>query len=646
MAKKVEKTITTNQTTTVQKLDSWCEKNLTVIFYATLFICVLFSSLLFDIRVSLTGDDSNYVIRAWDFIKEFKYPSFQGPLYPWALSPFIAIWGISMGILKFLSLLFMAGFFMFFHFAFRKRIPASVHAGILLLLSINSYLLYYASQTYSEAMYMFVLAATIAGFFAWFVDEDTDKNLKEGWKQFLYLSLLILALILTRSVGFAFLGILWVYFASRKQWKNILWITLFVVALYVLFLGIKMLLWGNADATFSSQGSSLLYKNYYNQQEGKEDLVGLMARFAENTQLYFSKHFYMMIGMREDDPTIPKNSMLTMLFLAIASLTVYKVFKNNRYLFFASLVAISFCGLTFIMLQTQWDQGRLIVPYFPFILLFILGGVYYMLNIKGTSLLFLLPIFVGLLFLPTLSRAVDHISAASKINSKYYGLSPDWVNYTKLSEWAGKNVPTDKIIACRKPSISFIYGKGRRFFSLDRVPMWNSKTYVEGLASDTSNVCILTNKQLGTNVGMGLVLPRMSRYIQADVITGDLLHFVFRIPQENKAEIAKLLSDNALQPIALSNLSNEVVKSKDTYTIYPDSMLLNLKNRNVGYILSASLRKYAQQKTGETINTVERYMMFIETKYPGIFKRTTQMGDTEDEPAWIYEIRYDQFGIK
>lgn len=647
MAKKTEKPsskATPSNASSVQVFDKWCDKNLNFIFYATLLICVVFSALLFDIRVSLTGDDSNYVIRAWDFVKDFKYPSFQGPLYPLALSPIIAIMGISMGTLKFLSLIFMAGFFIFFHFAFRNRIPASIHACVLILLSINSYLLYYASQTYSEAMFMFILAATITGFFTWFVDDDTDKSIKTNWKQFLYISLLILALILTRSVGFGILAVIWIYFASRKQWKNILWITIFVIALYLLFLGLKAIIWNSADSTFSSQGSSLLYKNYYNQQEGKEDLAGLVVRFFENTQLYVSKHFYMMLGMRDDDPTIPKNSLLTVLFLAVATISFVKVFKNNRYLFFASLVAVAFCGLTFVMLQTQWDQGRLIVPFFPFIILFILGGIYYLLKQKDTNLTFMLPIVAALIFFPTLSRAADHIKAASKINSKYYGLTPDWENYTKLSEWTGKNLPADKTVACRKPSISFIYSKGRKFFSLDRVPLSNSKTYMNMLNADTSNVVVLSNRQLANNL-MALI-PQFSPYLQADVITGETLHFVYQVPNEDKAKFHKLLNDNSIKPLSLKYLQTEVAKSPDTYTVYPDSLLLNLKNRNVGYVLSASLRKYSAQKTNETINTVERYMLFVETKYPGIFQRTMQMGANDDEPAWIYEIRYNQFGLK
>jgi hypothetical protein len=61
---------------------------------------------LFDIRVSLSGDDSEYILRAYNFIHG-EFPTFQGPLYPIVLSPFIALFGISLPLLKMLSALFL-----------------------------------------------------------------------------------------------------------------------------------------------------------------------------------------------------------------------------------------------------------------------------------------------------------------------------------------------------------------------------------------------------------------------------------------------------------------------------------------------------------------------------------------------------------
>jgi hypothetical protein len=625
----------------LDQLNRWCENHMKQIFSVSLLLSVIFSALLFDVRVSLTGDDSSYIIRASDFVNEFRYPSFQGPLFPMMLSPIIALVGIKMVPLKILSFIFMAGFITMFHYAFRKRIPAIVHTSILVLLAVNPYLLYYASQTYSEAMYMFLLAAVMFGFFKWFVDEDKDKTLQEGWKHFLYLGLLMLALSLTRSAGFAIIGIIAIYLIFRKQWKNLLWIAVFFIGLALVFQGIKMAIWHQSDAQFSTQGNSLLYKNYYNPESGKEDLVGFAGRLVENTQLYVSKHFYMMLGMRDDDPTIPKSALTTLFFLAITGIAVYQSFKNNRYLFFASLVAIGFCGLTFVLLQTSWDQGRLIVPYFPFILLVIIGGLYY--YTKKNNVGTLLPIVVIFLLLPTLVRASDKIKQARSIDGEYYGLTPDWANYTKMSAWAADKLPKDKMIASRKPSISFIYGHGRKFYSIDKVPTFDTPSLLNKLSNDTSAIFIVPNTQLAHNMGLNQLVTRISSFLYADVVAGETLHLIYRIPKQHKEDISKMFTSVNANYLTVSDLKQAVNNSKgEYYTVYPDSLFYQLKNNKVGYILSASLRKYANQKTNETINTVERYMLFLQTKYPEIFKKVAQMGNDDDEPAMIYKIQYPE----
>jgi len=44
------------------------------------------------------------------------------------------------------------------------------------------------------------------------------------------------------------------------------------------------------------------------------------------------------------------------------------------------------------------------------------------------------------------------------------------------------------------------------------------------------------------------------------------------------------------------------------------------------------------------INTVERYMAFIQEKYPLIFTKISQIGDENNEPATIVKIEYEKYG--
>ena len=76
----------------LQSMDGFLDQRLGWLIWVILGITFLFSLLLFDSRVSLSGDDSFYIIRAYDFIHSFKYPAFQGPLYPMVLSFLLHIW--------------------------------------------------------------------------------------------------------------------------------------------------------------------------------------------------------------------------------------------------------------------------------------------------------------------------------------------------------------------------------------------------------------------------------------------------------------------------------------------------------------------------------------------------------------------------
>src|SRR6056297_1010458 len=79
----------------LDRFDQFFDKKNTLFLLISFFFTLLFSFLLFNFRVSEAGDDSAYILRAYDFINEFKFPTFQGPLYPIFLSLFIFIFGLN-----------------------------------------------------------------------------------------------------------------------------------------------------------------------------------------------------------------------------------------------------------------------------------------------------------------------------------------------------------------------------------------------------------------------------------------------------------------------------------------------------------------------------------------------------------------------
>jgi hypothetical protein len=90
----------------VEKINVFFDSKLNTVFLVSIILSILIFYNLFDIRVSLSGDDSEYILRAYNFIHG-EFPTFQGSLYPIVLSPFIALFGISLPLLKMLSALFL-----------------------------------------------------------------------------------------------------------------------------------------------------------------------------------------------------------------------------------------------------------------------------------------------------------------------------------------------------------------------------------------------------------------------------------------------------------------------------------------------------------------------------------------------------------
>lgn len=630
------------------QMNAYLDKRIGWLIWVILGITFFFSLLLFDSRVSLSGDDSFYIIRASDFIHSFKYPGFQGPLYPMVLSIFVAMFGISLVPLKVLSLIFVLGFMYLFFIAFRSRIPSSLLVITLLVLSINSFILYYSSQTYNEAFYLFMQIVLVLVFFRSFIDKEKEASFKQDLQRHLILAISLLALALTKNAGYSAVLAVLGYFILRGQWKNIFYsIAAFAVVLLV-YQGVKYFLWSDGGLQFSTQGSSLMNKDYYNPQAGKEDFGGFVTRLIDNSNLYLSKHFMSMIGFRKVVPAMSVSSIVSVLIymLSIGSLVI--TFKNNKYLFFTGLLTGAFLLISFLILQTKWDQNRLIIPAIPLLILMIFSFIYYVSRIKEYKLLQVaVPILAVLIFFQSLGVTAGAIKVNQQISGKYGGLSPDWKNYLKASEWAALNLPKDAIVACRKPSISFVYGKGRNFYGIMQLPAYSTNVFVNNWTKNDSAYMLFNYADFGGKQLNPQLFAMLKENMVAMLFVGDTVFFADRIEAGNRKSFYKEVNSAGFTYIssaaALKPLLNQ---GKVVKLYYPDSLLSQLQNNGVTHILTANLRRNSTQKDGMIINTVERYMAFIQEKYPQIFSKVSQIGDDDNEPAIIVKIEFEKYGRK
>jgi hypothetical protein len=627
-----------------EKINDFLNLHLERIFWISFWLTLLSGLLLFNIRISLSGDDSSYIIRAADFIQHGTLPGFQGPLYPILLSPFVGIFGIRVIILKFISLLLILGFLWLTYKAFKDRIPALLLVSMLFLVSVNSHILFYASQTYSEALFMLLQALTFLVFFIYFIDKEKVTPVA-GMKHQFILAVCVAGLILTRSIGSAAVFAISGYFVCKGQWKNLLrFIGVFALVMIV-FNIFKYILWNTTDLTSTIQVRSLLAKDYYNPALGNEDLAGIVSRFASNSNQYISNYFYTIIGLLRSGDTFAVYPFLTVVTCLMLLGSVILTFRKNSYLFFTGIYTLVFLFFTFIIVNTYWGQDRFIIPYISLIILVLLALFYYVLSVKQLSAIRgLLPAFVIILFILTAYSSVMPVIEARQIKNRYDGLTPDWKNYCKISEWASFNLQENDLVACRKPSISYIYGHGKRFYGIVQVisypadsvlANWRNKKLNYRLVAASSLKNSPVSKELyytfkNSVVGFG---------IQNELGRHDLMFYIVNFPDSTRTRTLAELDKSKVEVTSDYEALRSILDNPESKIsiIYPDSLVQMLYRAKVTHVLTAHLSNYA---------TVERLMSYIEFKYPEIKTKIMQAGSDDDDPAAIYKLNYDVCGIR
>lgn len=535
-----------NLDTNLLKIENWLKNKSNYIFYILLFFYMLFSLLYFNIKPSIAGDDSSYIIRAIHFLESDKFPTYQGPLYPLFLSLIIWITGMNLVILKLTSTVFMIGFIILFYKNFKNKISYISLFYTIGILSTSNYFLYFSSQTYSEAFFIFLQSI----FFYLVFKGITHKS--SSWKPntkevclIVLTALLCVVLFLTRTVGFGAILAITVFYILQKQYARTFYITVVFTAMLVSFFTIRASAW-DIPARSGEQSLQLLQKDPYNKSKGKEDLKGFLIRFKDNSNLYLSKHLMHITGLTSssDRKTRP---VLTLILYIIFALGIVVFARKSKPLFFTAIYLAIMLGITFFSLQKKWDQYRLII-FVPMALLMLSESL--ILPKKGRKWQFVNNLFITVLVISlALStnhsfKTVDTTTLQKNLKGdKLYGYTPDWINYLKMAEYCHNELDPQSFVACRKPNMACIYGKGKKF------------------------------------------------------------HGIYRIPSKEADELVQYL-----------------------------------KKRNISHVMMASLRKNPKMYTGQSINTIQRFLSVILKKYPNSIKVVKRFGT--QEPTYLFKINY------
>jgi hypothetical protein len=487
-----------NSSTAIHKYDY-----ILVIFL--LFIQMIVIILFFDPKMHVGGDDSDYIIAAHEFWKGEKFPSWHGSFYPIFLSIFTPLFQFKIIAYKVLSVLLAIFHFIFIYKAFTSRLPRYLVLFVLVVTAFNWQLAFYSSTTYSEVLFMFLQAAFLYVFFTLEAKMSSEK-IKSLLPLWVLLGLLIFLLSITRNNGIGAIITLSLYLLIHKKWKECLLLAGIFIGFEIVFILYKNFYWKVSGAGFEEQLQRIVNKDFYDPNKGNEDLKGFIKRFYINSLDYLSRHLAVIFGLRKSqsmETLRPLNSLMAM-FYSIFLLSAWVSFKKNKAVFLVSIYVFIMLGITFITMQTQWSQERLILIYLPLIAMMIGYLIHEMtinrspaLKITGKVVLVFIALMVAGSMIGSPKNIDNAISNLSSDRNRFKGYDDEWKNYVELSEWIGKNIDPSSQVLCRKPSLSSVYGK-RTFAGIARFNYTEADSAVSFIEKKKIDYVILDKLALET----------------------------------------------------------------------------------------------------------------------------------------------------
>jgi hypothetical protein len=540
MAKATTQRPTSNSSspTIFDKFEAWGEKNNGKLLIAFLALSLFFSFMLFNARISEAHDDALYLEGGWRYVHEF--PKFfytqNAPLYVMFLGLMIKLFGFKLFLFKIFNIIFNLFAVFFFYKAFYKRIPFAVFIPVMLFVSCNHLIQYFASMTFTEAFYLFLQSLFFYYFVKLYDALALDPNPKKHLKLWLMLGLFTFLIATCKSVAIVAVPSLILFFLIEKKWKNAAFSLGAFLVFKIPYEIIVKLVWGSQNQ-FSGQSKILLLKDPYDRALGNDDVSGFIGRFLDNCQLYLGKRFYELLGFREE---VHKNltqeqleelqkqhnyfAFFTVIILLIA---LYQVFKTkNKPLIFFGLFTGAQVLLSFLILQARWDQPRIILICMPVILILVYNLFYKAVSKHGTGRVIYF-VLVGIICISTLlstfKRGSKNIPIVKKnlAGDMYFGYTPDWQNFLRCSKWCADSLPENTLVASRKAPMSFVYSNGKKFFPIYSVIKKDSLTN----QSDPDSALAFFQKEGVTHIMLG------SLRIDPSVNSGQIINTVHNIVQ-------------------------------------------------------------------------------------------------------------------
>lgn len=482
--KKVAIPLIKNPQSTYEKFENWAAKNDKKIYYGLTILCLFLSFITFNARISEAHDDALYLEGGWRYVNEFPdyFYTQNAPLYPMLLGLLIKLAGFKLMLFKLFSVTFTVAGFMLFYKALKGRVPAIVFIPVAVFQAANHLIIYYASMTFTEAFYFF-----LQGLFFLYAVKIIDAVNKDGvqlkpqLKLWLMFGLTMFLISTCKSSAIVVVPAVLLFFALEKNWKAAGFSLGSYLVFKVLYEVLVRSIW-KAQNQFSGQGKILLQKDPYNKALGDEDAAGFIQRFIDNCNLGLSKRFYQLLGWR-DENNVEVYGFLTVLTIVIIAVGFWQIAKSkNKIMVLFALFTGAQIILSYFILQARWDQARITLICMPILLILMLYAFYAFTNKPGSMgqmvYIGLVILMLGSVGISSFKRGFKNLPIVQKNlkGDKYFGYTPDWQNFLKASEWCADSLSKESLVASRKAPMSFVYGKGKKFFPIYSVIKKDSLT--------------------------------------------------------------------------------------------------------------------------------------------------------------------------
>lgn len=196
------------------------------LFFIILGVGLFLAIINFNARISEAHDDSLYIEAGYRYVHEFPnyYYTSNAPMYPMFLAVLTMIFGTNLIVFKLFSMLFfITGAFIYYK-ALDKKVPDILKYFVLIFLCTNHLVVYYSSQTFSEAFYMFIQSIFFYFFLRYNFGEDAiTGDIKMDYKKWLMIGFLMMILTLAKNIlVFGIAGIILFYIFKNNTGMHFL----------------------------------------------------------------------------------------------------------------------------------------------------------------------------------------------------------------------------------------------------------------------------------------------------------------------------------------------------------------------------------------------------------------------------------------